>query len=215
MIKWSEFTEGDTLFEAFLPEHEAESHRWLLRASVRGHILAERSERLTWPPRFGPDAGDVAVVEALADALISELRGVTVPEGIGPYTPTPAELPPADPYFHAALFALLEACREAQASLGVSDVQMSGYLSLPVEAGLGGLFPFAISGERDARMHRLVALHRITTSRPNTAPYVPQFLDAVFAADLPALTRLLRAAGVEIPEDATTPDVGQEHNDGT
>src|SRR5689334_14769802 len=108
MIKWSEFFELGVLFEAFLPEHERERHAWLLRVSRNGHILEERYVGLTWPPRFGPDAGDVAVLEGELDGALARVgEGRNAPLSPGDYVPRPSEVADTSPWTYAVLHQLL------------------------------------------------------------------------------------------------------------
>lgn len=198
MIKWSEFREGDVLYEAFLPEHERETCGWLIRASCRGHVLAERRETLTWPPRFGPDMGDVAVLEAITDGLVTELATAQVPDGEGPYVPPASELGPVDPYVHAVLYALVEEYAQSEAAFGLTEEQSTAYLSLPVRASARGLYPLAVTPERDHRMRRLIALERVLSSRSDLQPHKDTLLEAVLAYDIPRLRTVLKDLGVEI-----------------
>lgn len=198
MIKWREFLEGDVLYEAFLPEHEREACGWLVRASCRGHVLAERRETLTWPPRFGPDVGDVAVLEAIADELVKGLATAKVPEGEGPYVPPASELEPIDLYVHAVLYALVEEYAKSEAALGLTVDQSTAYLSLPVRANARGLYPLAVTPERDHRMRRLIALDRVLSSRTELQPHKATLLEAVLASDTSRLRTVLHDLGVDI-----------------
>lgn len=201
MIKWSEFREGDVLYEAFLPEHERETSGWLLRASCRGHVLAERRETLTWPPRFGPDMGDVAVLEAITEGLVTELASAQVPEGEGPYVAPASELGPFDPYVHAVLYALVEEYARSEATFALTEEQSTAYLSLPVRANARGLYPMAVTPERDHRMRRLIALERVLSSRADLQPHKDTLLQAVLACDLPRLRMVLQDLGVDFGSD--------------
>lgn len=198
MIKWSEFREGDVLYEAFLPEHQRETCGWLIRASCRGHILAERRETLTWPPRFGPDVGDVAVLEAITDALVKELATAQVPDGEGPYVPPASKLRPVDPYMHAVLYALVEEYAKAEAAFGLTEEQSTAYLSLPVCAHARGIYPLAVTPERDHRMRRLIALDRVLGGRADLQAHKHTLLEAVLAYDIPRLRAVLQELGVDI-----------------
>ena len=201
MIKWSEFHEGNVLYEAFLPEHERESCAWLLRASCRGHILKEVRHRLTWPPRFGPDSGDVAAVEAIAEKLIAELTHTEVPPGAGPYLPSTDDVPQVDPVVHAIHYALIEEFAEAETSLRLSPEQTAKYLKLPVCASARGLFPVAVSSERGDRMRRLIALGHLVKSRRDVESIKSELLNALLAYDLPQLRILLGAGGSDLGAD--------------
>lgn len=197
MIKWSEFYEGGVLYEAFLPEHERESCAWLLRASCRGHILKEVSLGLTWPPRFGPDTGDVGAIEAVAEKLIAELANPEVPPGVGSYLPSNEQTLQVDPLIHAMHHALIEEFSESEASIGLSPEQSAKYLELPVCASARGLFPVAVTSERDSRMRRLIALVHLMNNRHEVQPIRSDLMSALLAQDLPQLRRLLGVAGVD------------------
>jgi hypothetical protein len=201
MIKWGEFREADVLFEAFLPEHEKEPCEWLVRASRRGHILAELRQPLTWPPRFGPDSGDVASVEALIDALITELVAIAAPDSDGAYESSPMTLSPAEPILHAMLHSLIEEYTQAESSLSLSEEQTAAYLGLPVRAQAGGLYPFAVTRERDGRMNRLIALDRVLKNRGELQAVKGELLSAVLDGDIPRLRVILSAAGLDIGSD--------------
>lgn len=107
MIKWGEFKDGDAVFEAFLPEHDRESDAWLLRSSRHGYILEERRVHLTWPPRFGPDSGDVAQIEAELDASMARVALLQPPATQGGYVPDPCDDVVSEPHVLAVLDALL------------------------------------------------------------------------------------------------------------
>ena len=196
MIKWSECHEGDVLYEVFLPEHEKEPCQWLVRASSRGHILAERRQSLTWPPRFGPDMGDVAVLEAAIEVLVNELATSVVPDGEGNYAPARLDIPPADPFVHAVQYTLIEEYAEAEASIGLTEEQSAAFLNLPVSAGAAGLYTLAVTPERDHRMRRVIALDRLMKSRPAIHALKDDLLGAVLADDSPRLRSLLEDAGI-------------------
>ncbi len=198
MIKWSEFREGEVLYEAFLPEHEEEPCDWLIRASSRGHILGERRHPLTWPPKFGPDAGDVAAVEAITEVMITEVAAADVPDGEGTYVPSTVDLSPSEPILHAMLYALVEQYAQAEGSLGLSEEQSASYLGLPICAGARGLYPFAVTRNRDDRMNRLIALDHALKSRTELQSIRVELLTAVLDYDMVLLRNLLGAAGVEI-----------------
>ena len=71
---------------------------------------------------------------------------------------------------------MVEATWDAQATLGVTDDLVAMYLALPVRAGVAGPFLFAVSPERDDRMHRLVAMARSFQSRPSTVEHKDRLL---------------------------------------
>jgi hypothetical protein len=196
MIKWSEFTEDNVLYEAFLPEHEQETCMWLLRASSRGHILLERFLALTWPPRFGPDAGDVAALEASVDRLMNEVLQTPTPIGEGSYTPAASELSPPEPILHAMLHALVQQFAEAE-DLTCRLPMPRLYLHLPVVARAAGLYPFAVTRDRDSRMNRMIALAAVLKARPDLHHLKEELLSAILVDDIPLLRRTLTAAGLD------------------
>lgn len=197
MIKWSEFEENEVLYEAFLPEHEKEACEWRVRASCRGHVLAERRLTLTWPPRFGPDVGDVAGLEAVTDALINELAKTPLPVGDGSYTAAPTEMSAAEPILHAMLYSLIQQYAEAERFIGLTAEQTAEYLGLPVVANADGLYPFAVTKTRDGRMNRMIALAAVLKAKPETHPCKDALLAAVLADDILRLRGVLAAAGVD------------------
>jgi len=197
LIKWSEFREGDVLYEAFQPEHEQEGCAWILRASCRGHILSEQHLRMTWPPRFGPDAGDVAALEALAEKMVETLSTVEIPQGEGAYVVSTQPLPPVEPLVHAVLYALVEQYAQAAHSVGLSAAQSAAYLELSVGALASGLFPVAVTPERDRRMRRLIALDHALKTRPEVQQIKTELVTAVLAGDIPQIRETLRSVGLD------------------
>lgn len=196
MIKWVDCLEGEIRYEFFLPEHEAERCEWLVRVSARGHILEERRGRLTWRPKFGPDCGDVAVVEAVTDEMARDAVATPLPESPGSYEPQEVDLPPVNPMTQAFLYALVEEYAEAERALGVTPQQSASYLELPVVASAAGLHPFAVTPAREYRMRRAIALMHILKNHPETAPKKEVLLDAVLAEDISTLTNVLAELGL-------------------
>ena len=201
LIKWSEFREGDVLYEAFHPEHEQEGCAWLLRASCRGHILSEQHLRMTWPPRFGPDAGDVAAVEALAEKMVETLSTIEIPQGEGAYVPSTSTLPPAEPHVHAVLYALVDQYAQSADSIGLNAEESAAYLELSGRPCAKGLFPAAVTPERDSRMRRLIALDHALRNQPEVLPIRRDLMNAVLASDIPGIRELLRSVGLEPGSD--------------
>lgn len=197
MIKWAELRDGDVLYEVFLPEHESEACDSLLRASSRGHILGERRLSLTWPPRFGPDVDDMAATERMAEKLAVELDSTPRPEGEGTYRAGPIDLPPVEPILLAFSYALVEQFVQAEASLGLSEAQTAAYLHLPVTAGASGLYPYAVTAERDARMRKLIALDVMLKRHPALQTVQADVLNAVLTSDQSTLLELLAKAGLD------------------
>lgn len=197
MIKWSEFAEGNSLFEAFLPEHDRESSSWLLRWSRNGHIVEERRVGLTWPPRFGPDAGDVAQIEAVLDNLITGLSAQPSLETPGDYVPTPFSPVTSEPHVLAALAVCVAEYIDAERILGLNEEETRRYLALPDRAKADGLYPMAVTPERDHRMRRLITLARLLEQDARAAPRRTELIAAVLADDVPTIVRILVETGIQ------------------
>jgi hypothetical protein len=213
MIKWVDCLEGEILYEFFLPEHEAERCEWLVRVSARGHILDERRGRLTWRPKFGPDCGDVAVVEAATDEMARAAVATPLPDSPGTYVPQEVSLPPTNPMTHAVLYALVEEYSEAERALGLTPEQTANYLQLPVIASAAGLHPFAVTPQRDNRMRRAIALMHILKNHPETAPKRGALLDAVLAEDITTLKNILADLGLPPAASESEPDAQSRAGD--
>ena len=215
MIKWVDCLEGEILYEFFLPEHEAEPCDWLVRMSARGHILGERRGRLTWRPKFGPDCGDVAVVEAATDEMARAAVATPLPDSQGSYAPQEVNLPPVNPMTHAFLYAVVEEYSEAERALGISAQQTTSYLQLPVLASASGLHPFAVTPQRENRMRRAIALMHILKRHPETAPKHDVLLDAVLTEDIATLTNVLAELGLPPAQSEEESDEGSTNADRT
>lgn len=205
MIKWGEFRDGDRVIEAFLPEHEAEPQEWLLRVSRLGHVIKERRIGLTWPPRFGPDRGDVVHVEAELEALIGTVDAGPAPTIEGTYTPGPRMVAAPDPILHASLQALLDDYLEAIASLGVKADQATMHLELSEGLAAEGLYPMAITRKRDVRMNRMVALAALVKRYERLVPRKAELLAAILAGDIDVARKLLADSGIGSDADAPAP----------
>jgi hypothetical protein len=203
VIKWSEFSEGDSLYEAFLPEHDRESSAWLLRWSRNGHIIKELRVRLTWPPRFGPDAGDVAQIEAALDKLMTDSTAQSPPATRGEYVTAPFVPLPSTPELLAALAVRVAEYVDAEHALGLNEEETRRYLGLPVGAKVDGLYPMAVTPERDRRMLRLITLAGLLERDGRAAPRRTELIAAVLAEDVPAIGRILEAQGIRV--DAEIP----------
>lgn len=204
MIKWVECQEGDYFYEFFLPEHEEEGAQWCVRLSACGHILGERRGLLTWIPRFGPDAGDVAAAEAATVDLAKEFATTALPTATGTYVPSSMTLPPVDPVTHALLHGLIHEFVEAEQALNLTPDQISKYLELPVVSGAQGLHPFAVTSDRDRRMQRMIALTHVLKNHPETAARKDELIQAVLAEDIPTLKRMLNDFGLPAGPDEST-----------
>lgn len=196
MIKWGEFREAGFLFEAFLPEHEGQQLSWVMRTSCRGHVVDERRIQLVWPPRFGPDAGDVARLESALDAVIERVKGLFLPESEGTYKAGAPEAVDPDPYVYAALHGLLAEYVEAEATLQLSPEQTAAYLDLDPGYRAEGLFPMAITPRRDARMRKLAALARLVISDDRVRGRAPELVAALMRDDAPAIRAVFEQAGL-------------------
>ena len=200
MIKWGEGREGDVLFEVFLPEHDRESSCCLLRASCQGQIVQERQIRLTWPPRFGPDMGDVAAIEAELEALNQEIAQHPMPTAcLGNYTPRPVESVPQEPMVHAWLYSLIRAYVEAESLLSLTPEQTAAYLELPTGATADGLYPIAVMQRRERRMRHMIAMASLIESEPGVHALKSELIDAVLRDDAAEIRSILGACGIEEP----------------
>jgi hypothetical protein len=196
VIKWGEFRDGGFLFEAFLPEHEGQQLSWVIRTSCRGHVVDERRIQLVWPPRFGPDAGDVARLESVLDVVIESVKRLSLPESEGAYEAGASEAVDPDPYVHAALHGLLDEYVEAEATLQLSPEQSAAYLDLDPGLSAQGLFPMAITPRRDARMRKLAALARLVISDDRVRGRAPELVAALMRDDSPAIRAVFEQAGL-------------------
>jgi hypothetical protein len=73
MDEWSRFELGGHLFVAFLPSSDDEDQVFTLVVSKDGRELRREAIPLLHRPIFGPDAGDVAALNARVEAVIREL----------------------------------------------------------------------------------------------------------------------------------------------
>lgn len=196
MIKWGEFRDGAFLFEAFLPEHEEQQLSWVMRTSSRGHVVDERRIQLVWPPRFGPDAVDVARLESVLDVVMEGFKELSLPESEGAYEAgAPAAVDP-DPYVHAALHGLLAEFVDAEATLQLSPEQTAAYLDLDPGLSAEGLFPMAITPRREARMHKLAALARLVIGDDRVRGRAPELVAALMRDDALAIRAVFEQAGL-------------------
>lgn len=196
MIKWGEFRDGEFLFEAFLPEHEGQQLSWVMRTSGRGHVLDERRIQLVWPPRFGPDAGDVARLESVLDVVMESVKELSLPESEGIYKAGVPKAVDPDPFVHAALHGLLAEYVEAEATLQLSPEQTAAYLDLDPGLSAEGLFPMAITPRREARMRKLAALARLVISDDRVRGRAPELVAALMRDDAQAIRAVFEQAGL-------------------
>lgn len=156
MLKWSEYSQDGVLFEAYLPGHELEDQQWLIRASRDGVLLAERRIELTWVPRFGPDAGDVAQIEAALDAMLKALssgrldasadgRRVTY-EAVHPH------LKENNPLNAALAFGALEDYGNAIKVLDLDESMCRAFAGLPADLPIAGTLPMMVTHAMRERM---------------------------------------------------------------
>jgi hypothetical protein len=99
------------------------------------------------------------------------------------------------------LYALVEQYAESADSVGLSAAQSAAYLELSVGARVRGLFPAAVTPERDARMRRLIALDHALRNRPEVLPIKNHLMNAVLASDIPRIRELLRSVGLDPGSD--------------
>jgi hypothetical protein len=162
MLKWSEYSQDGVLFEAYLPGHELEGQQWLIRASRDGVLLAERQIELTWVPRFGPDAGDVAQIEAALDAMLKALssgrldasadgRRVTY-EAVHPH------LKENNPVNAALAHGALEDYSSAAKVLGLDESMCRVFAGLPADLPIAGTLPMMVT---NAMRERMVAVGNV------------------------------------------------------
>ena len=199
MLKYGHFEEADTVYEAFLPESDKESSHWLIRASRRGHVVAERHVRIGWRPMFGPDVGDVAALEEGLDRLIVEIKDTPFPDSQGDYVPGEVQIEAPNPLMHAALYAMLQDFPEAAAALGLTREVTSTFLALPAHCRVEDLYPVAVTKERYGRMQRVVALGALSEKHAEVRARSATLIDAVLRDDVDRLKQELDATGLKAP----------------
>lgn len=197
MLKWSEFIDGEIIYEAFLPESTAESGCWLLRASRHGHVLAERQIRLLWAPTFGPDSGDVQALESELEQLMSVMNLPASDQLEGAYTPGPIEIEPPDPLLHAGSYRILGEFRVVCQEFGITG-QSRDYLSLPRACSIEDLYPVAVTNVRLQKMQRFIALKKLVEAYPGLNRALPELVDALLRGNEEAIERILRVNGVRV-----------------
>jgi hypothetical protein len=196
MLKWHELEEGQTLYEAFLPEHDLDPQEWLLRAVRRGHVVAERRVPLVWRPTFGPDGGDIAALEAALESLIADLGAEAPPTTDGSYVRRPVEIAPPDPWQHASQYSILEEFTSAISALEFGDAEAAAWLELPSGYPVVGLLPVGVTSSRYQRMRQVVALYHLVEHNPLVSQRKDSLIAALLREDRHALQIELEAAGV-------------------
>ena len=197
MLKYGHFEEADTVYEAFLPESDRESGGWLIRASRRGHVVAERNVQIEWRPLFGPDVGDVAALEAGLDRLIRDIKDTPFPEGRGDYVPGDVQIEPPEPALHVSLHAILQDFQDAAAKLGLTAEAIGTFLGLPENTSIEDLYPIAVTKARYGRMQRIVALCALSERHASIGARRAALIEAVLKGDDMQLNQELAATGFE------------------
>lgn len=197
MLKWAEFVDENTLYEAFLPESDLDGSTWLLRAVRRGNIVAERSVPMVHRPTFGPDSGDVLALEDALDRLIDSLRSLPAPGGVGSYQVGEISIATPDPMQHGFLYMLKEEFLESARDLELDPAWVCALLALSEGRTADQLYPVAITPLRQGRMERVVALRSLLPRYPSLASQRAGLLDAILCDDVEALRSLLNVAGVK------------------
>ena len=207
MLKWGEFTEGETLYEAFHPESDKDGGSWLIRVVLRGHVVAERHVPMLYRPTFGPDIGDVAALEAALDQLIGEVKNQAIPHDSGPYVALSVQIESPDPMLHATCYALLEQFPAASRDLGMPLESIAKLLSLPEGWTVEDLYPVAVTAERQARIRRVLALKSLADRHPHLTSHMPALIEALPHDDVAGLQRELQHLGVDL---APMPSTGEK-----
>lgn len=197
MLKWAQFVDEDTLYEAFLPESDLDGRAWVLRAIRRRHVVAERRVPMVHRPTFGPDSGDVLALEKALDRLIDALRSAPAPESVGTYQAGEICIAPPDPMQHGFLHMLRDGFLESAEDLDLDPAWISALLGLSEGRTADQLYPVAITPLRQGRMERVVALRSLLPRYPSLASQRTELLDAILRDDVGALRSLLNDAGVK------------------
>ena len=197
MLKWAEFSDENTLYEAFLPESDLDGSAWLLRAVCRGHVVAEWGVSMVHRPTFGPDSSDVLALEEALDRLIDSLRSLPAPRDVGTYQVGDISIAPPDPMQHGFLHTLKEGFLESARDLELDPAWIGALLGLREGRTADQLYPVAITPLRQGRMERVVALRSLLPRYPSLASQRTELLDAILRDDVGALRSLLNDAGVK------------------
>ncbi|HEY6940095.1 hypothetical protein [Dokdonella sp.] len=214
MLKWSEYSQDGVLFEAYLPGHELEDQQWLIRASRDGVLLAERRIELTWVPRFGPDAGDVAQIEAALDAMLKALSSGRLdasPDGRRvSYEPVHPHLKENNPVNAALAHGALEDYGNAAKVLDLDESMCRAFGGLPAGLPIAGTLPMMVT---NAMRERMVAVGNVFDQlRSLKDPFRRRHFISQLAAEMSA-GRLdgVRALSDELTREHTTG--GEESNE--
>ncbi len=185
MMKWSDYEHNGVLFEAFLPSDESEPQQWLLRASRDGILLTERRIGLTWIPRFGPDASDVALLEEALDEMLLELSTGRLDATA---TGQKVTIEPRHPFLeenspeNAALAHIaLSAYAAALTALQLPPSLFRAFARLPPTPSLGALLPMVVSVDMRNRMSAVIAVGELVRqlSESDRAHYVSRLQGAM------------------------------------
>lgn len=202
MRRWAAFTENGFLFEAFLPESEDESQVWTVRIS-RDTEVHMRPLRLTWPPQFGPDAGDIAALERFSEqeaAALAARGDVTVtPSEAVPPMPDTGTLP-IDLMTGAIAFQLLQGFDDVMEAWAMTDDERRRWLARRSDQPIRRLFAWAITADDRERLRQTLMLHSLLMKHFRSIDATAQWLrtprleraavDELERSE--ALTRLLR-----------------------
>ncbi len=71
--RWSHFAERGYLFIAYMPSKGMIPPRFMVKVFRGGKEILEFYSSMTYEPRFGPDTGDVAVLEERVSTVLKEL----------------------------------------------------------------------------------------------------------------------------------------------
>lgn len=71
--RWSHFSERGYLFIAYMPSKRTIPPRFMVKVFRNGRQIREFYSSMTYEPVFGPDAGDVAVLERTSAHVLKEL----------------------------------------------------------------------------------------------------------------------------------------------
>lgn len=160
MRLWAAFKENGFLFEALLPESDDEDLVWTVRIS-RGNEIHTHRLKLIWPPRFGPDAGDIEMLERFSEQqarALADRSDVTVSATESVQPPPGSDTWPADPLTGAQAYQLLERFDGVMGAWSMADDERRRFLRRNPDQPVRRLFAWAISADDRARLKQIVAL---------------------------------------------------------